>query len=100
MCAQGVVQHVTNKSHSWWLEVTGMWEFLALLSQSLKFFKIKSFLKRRIRLCLEDKVWAPEQAASGRRGEASVQADLPVAADPAEAREGVSVDVERPPVGS
>lgn len=31
MCAQGVVQHVTNKSHSWWLEVTGMWEFLALL---------------------------------------------------------------------
>lgn len=75
-----------------------MWEFLALLLQSLKFFKIK-FLKRRIRLCLEDKVWAPEQAASGRRGEASVQADLPVAADPAEAREGVSVDVERPPVG-
>lgn len=50
-------------------------------------------------MCLEDKVWAPEQAASGRRGEASVQADLPVAADPAEAREGVSVDVERPPVG-
>lgn len=35
----------------------------------------------------------------GKEGEASVQADLPVAADPAEAREGVSVDVERPPVG-
>lgn len=31
--------------------------------------------------------------------EASVQADLPVAADPAEAGERVSVDVERPPVG-